>query len=59
MNYAVLEGSEIWRIFATKKLAELFREYQEPEYSEDYRIVETTEPLTIFPVGDYYEDWNK
>ena len=27
MNYAVLEGSEIWRVFATKKLAELFGGY--------------------------------
>ena len=58
MNYGIEYSGEILRVFCTENLAKLYHSYQDYEYPEHYKVVKTNEPLTKFPIGSYYHDWN-
>lgn len=60
MNYAIIDNNgDIYRVFASLNLAQLFYEYQEYEEPSGYKIELTKEPLTVFPEGNYYAKWNQ
>ena len=59
MNFGIINNNgDIYKVFPSLKLAQLYYGDQGYEESFGFKIVFTYESVTKFPLDSYYANWN-